>query len=61
MPLSWQHRFKRDTFDRMAENIEHAVTLHAQLELEPEAVRVHLRNAAFYLRKAVEIWPETEG
>lgn len=58
MSNRWQDRFNPETFARMAEDIEHAVQVASDLQLEPLALRRRLRAAAFYLRLALEMWPK---
>lgn len=58
MATTFAKQFRAETTERMAENIEHIAQVVSQLELEPPALGVHLRTAAFYLRLALKFWPK---
>jgi len=60
MSTTFAKQFKAETVTRMAENIEHIAQAVSQLELDPPALGLHLRTSAFYLRKALEVWPVDE-
>ena len=58
MATTFAQQYKAETFGRMAENLEHVAQVVSQLELEPPALGLHLRNAAYYLREALKFWPK---
>jgi hypothetical protein len=58
MATTFARQYKAETVERMAENIEHIAQVVFELGLEPPALGAGLRNAAFYLRKALELWPK---
>ena len=57
MSTTFAKQYKAETVARMAENLEHIAQVVSQLELDPPALGLALRNAVFYLREALEVWP----